>query len=91
MKPSFFQALVVVLLLFLLGLVTALVLEVTPMRKELHALAAGRQADAVADAKEDAAEQAAAQARTKQILDRALVDLRKEQAPAPAFHIIPDH
>ncbi|WP_186020580.1 hypothetical protein [Burkholderia gladioli] len=87
MKPSLFQALVLALLLLLLALVTTLVVEVTPMRKELHALAAGQQASAAADARE----YAAGQARTQQFLDRAREALRKEQAPAPAFHIIPDH
>ncbi|KGC20241.1 hypothetical protein KTD33_30215 [Burkholderia gladioli] len=87
MKPSLFQALVLALLLLLLALVTTLVVEVTPMRKELHVLAAGQQADADAGLKADAA----AQTRTQQFLDRASEALRKEQAPAPAFHIIPDH
>ncbi|MBW5286715.1 hypothetical protein [Burkholderia gladioli] len=87
MKPSLFQALVLALLLLLLALVTTLVVEVTPMRKELQVLASGQQADADAALKADAA----AQARTQQFLDRASEALRKEQAPAPAFHIIPDH
>ncbi|WP_369063352.1 hypothetical protein [Burkholderia gladioli] len=91
MKPSVFQALVVVLLVLLLGLVTTLVVEVTPMRKELHALAAGQQADAAADLSAILQEDAAAQTRTQRLLDRARDALRKEQAPAPAFHIIPDH
>ncbi|MCR1769778.1 hypothetical protein [Burkholderia glumae] len=87
MKPSVFQALVIALLLLLLGLVTTLIVEVAPMRNELHAVAIQLQARAAADAREDAVVHAA----TQQLVDQARERRRSEQAPAPAFHIIPDH
>ncbi|WP_186094220.1 hypothetical protein [Burkholderia gladioli] len=88
MKPSVFQALVVALLVLLLGLVTTLVLEVAPMRDTLRALASQQQvsvsAEALAADKRDASAM-------QQLLEQARERLRKEQAPAPAFQIIPDH
>ncbi|WP_186237728.1 hypothetical protein [Burkholderia gladioli] len=95
MKPSLFQALVVALLLLLLGLVTTLVVQVAPMRDTLRALAYQRQvsvaADALAADARDEVAASAARSATQQLLDQARERLRKEQAPAPAFHIIPDH
>ncbi|WP_186055638.1 hypothetical protein [Burkholderia gladioli] len=92
MKPSVFQALVIVLLVLLLGLVTTLVVEVTPMRDTLRALVYQQQASVAADAlAADARDASAARSATQQLLEQLRERRRKEQAPAPAFHIIPDH
>ncbi|WP_186118623.1 hypothetical protein [Burkholderia gladioli] len=95
MKPSVFQALVVVLLVLLLGLVTTLVVEVTPMRDTLRALVYQQQASVAADAlaadARDASAASAARSATQQLLAQLRERRSKEQAPAPAFHIIPDH